>query len=92
VWIPVGFTALYFVVALLVGPSLDDGALIPGTVVTFFIAGVFAAILWVLYGFVHWRAGFPVTKVLILTGILAPIALPVAIVAPLWVIGHLLNP
>lgn len=92
VWIPVGFTVAYFVAALLAGPSLNDGALLPGTVVTLWIGGVFTAVLWVVYGFVRSRSDFPVTKVLILTGILCPVVVPVAILGPLWVIGHLLNP
>jgi len=91
IWIPVGFTVLYFLVALLVGPSLDGG-LITGTALTFFVAGVFTAGLWVVYGFVRLRTAFPVTKVMILTGVLCPFVIPAAILAPLWVIGHLVNP
>jgi hypothetical protein len=91
VWIPAGFTVAYFVVAFLVGPSLDGG-LITGTALTFFIAGVFTAALWVVYGFVRLRTAFPVTKVMILTGILGPVVIPAAILGPLWLIGHLLNP
>ena len=74
-----------------VGPSFTEGGLLSGTLITLWVAGVFTAVLWVVYGFVRSRTDFPVARVMIMAGFLCPVAVPIAVLGPLWIIGHVFN-